>query len=143
MAFLGLQTIAFAQQPTSGNKSLIKEKFHFKLPGNQDTEGGYTQAIRVGNTIYVSGTVTLDKNEKGVDHVYKVISKTLEHYGAGLQHVVKEGLYTTDIETMKSLNHVRKKWYKGDYPTSTWLQVSRLYMSEAWLEIEVTAILPE
>ena len=135
--------MAFSQPAKTMYGPVVKEKFHFNRPGNQDTVGGYTQAIRVGNSIYVSGTVSADKSEKGVAQVYNVISRTLEHFGVGPQHVVKEGLFTTDIEAMKALNHVRKNWYKGDFPASTWLQISRLYMPDAWLEVEVVAVLPD
>ncbi len=118
-----------------------KQKFHFGKPQNE--EGGYTQTIKVGNTIYVSGTVALTVDSAGVSQVYRIISKSLEQFGAGLQHVVKESIFTTDIEAMKAANQYRKLAYKGDYPTSTWVQVSRLYMHEARLEIEVIAMLPD
>lgn len=105
--------------------------------------GGYTQALKVDNVIYISGTVATEINEKEVRRVYKVIEKSLEAHGATLQNVVKETLFTTDIETMKSFNNVRKAIYKGDYPASTWVQISRLFMPEAKLEIEVVAHLPK
>jgi enamine deaminase RidA (YjgF/YER057c/UK114 family) len=53
--------------------------------------------------------------------------------------VVKENLYTTDIEAMKKYNDVRKAFYKGDFPAATWVQISRLYMADAKLEIELIA----
>lgn len=119
----------------------VKQKFHFGK--SQNEEGGYTQAMKVGNTIYVSGTVALTVDSAGISQVYRIISKSLEHFGAGLQHVVKESIFTTDMEAMKAANQYRKLAYKGDYPTSTWVQVSRLYMHEARLEIEVIAVLPD
>lgn len=136
MLALFLGAVTFAQTHP------YKEKFHFSL-GQQDTVGGYTQVIRTGNTIYVSGTVAVNITEKDVAYVYKVIEKSLQHFGASLQNVMKETIYTTDIESMKALNHVRKRAYGGDYPTSTWVQINRLFMPEAKLEIEVVAVLPE
>lgn len=126
----------------SAQSNLIKEKFHFQL-GQQDTAGGYAQVIKTGNAIYVSGTVALTITESDLKRVYKVIERSLEHYGATLQNVVKETIFTTDMEAMKQLNHVRKQIYKGDFPASTWVQVVRLFMPEAKLEIEVVAYLPE
>jgi enamine deaminase RidA (YjgF/YER057c/UK114 family) len=117
--------------------NIEKKKFHFGA--EQDTAGGYTQALRVDNVIYISGTVATDITEKDVRRVYRVIEKSLEPFGATLQNVVKETIYTTDIEAMKSFNHIRKAIYKGDYPASTWVQISRLFMPEAKLEIEVVA----
>ncbi|MNI15216.1 Enamine/imine deaminase [compost metagenome] len=63
-------------------------------------------------------------------------------FGTTFQHVVKENLYTTDIEAMKKYNDVRKQFYNNDFPAATWIQVQRLYMSDAKLEVELIAHLP-
>jgi 2-iminobutanoate/2-iminopropanoate deaminase len=88
-------------------------------------------------------TVSREVNEEGVKRVYQALERTLQHYGATFQNVVKENLYTTDIEAMKQFNYVRKPFYKGDFPAATWTQISRLYMADAKLEIELIAILPK
>ncbi|ULQ55917.1 RidA family protein [Flavihumibacter rivuli] len=135
---IGLNALAWAQQAP-----IKKEKFHFGAPTQQDTAAGYTQAVKVDNLIYVSGTVALDITPEGISFAYRNIEKTLAHYGATMQHVVKENLYTTDIEAMAAYNAARKAFYKGDYPAATWVQISRLFMKEAKLEIEVIAYLPK
>jgi enamine deaminase RidA (YjgF/YER057c/UK114 family) len=71
------------------------------------------------------------------------LERSLKSFGATFQHVVKENLYTTDIEAMKQFNDSRKVFYKNDYPAATWVQVSRLYMAEAKLEVELIAHLPK
>jgi 2-iminobutanoate/2-iminopropanoate deaminase len=120
-----------------------KEKWHWNDPNKQDTSAGYAQAVKVGNVLYISGTVALTVNEEGVKRVYNNLERTLKQYGLTFQHVVKENLYTTDIEAMKDYNYVRKQFYKGDYPAATWVQIARLYMAEARLEIELIAYFPE
>ena len=142
MRFLIILLFLFYACIVSAQNNVQKEKFHFQL-GQQDTAGGYAQVIKTGNVIYVSGTVALNITEADLKRVYKVIEKSLEHYGASLQNVIKETIFTTDIEAMKQLNAVRKQIYKGDYPSSTWVQVVRLFMPDAKLEIEVVAYLPE
>ncbi|WP_262711205.1 RidA family protein [Chryseobacterium indologenes] len=67
----------------------------------------------------------------------------LANYGATFDNVVKENLYTTDIEAMKKYNDVRKKYYNNDFPAATWVQVQRLYMPESKLEVELVAHLPK
>ena len=57
--------------------------------------------------------------------------------------MVKENLYTTDIEAVKQNNHVRKAFYKGDFPAATWVQIPRLYMQQATIEVELVAHLPK
>lgn len=123
-------------------KSIQKTKFHFDSPLQQDTSAGYAQAVKVGNIIYVSGTVARDISPEGITQLYGTIQKTLAHYGASFRHVVKENLYTTDIEAMKKHNAARKQFYRGDFPAATWVQITRLYMEDAKLEVEVIAHLP-
>jgi 2-iminobutanoate/2-iminopropanoate deaminase len=130
-------------QTTSAQENNIKkEKFNWGR-GEQDTTAGYAQAVKIDNVIYISGTVSRDVNEEGVRRVYQALERTLQHYGATFQNVVKENLYTTDIEAMKRFNYVRKPFYKGDFPAATWTQIVRLYMPDAKLEIELIAVLPK
>ena len=127
---------------TAQQAPIQKQKFHFGN-GVQDTAAGYAQAIKVDNVIYISGTVARDITPWGIKQLYSTLEKTLAHYGAGFQHVVKENLYTTDIEAMKSHNEIRKVFYKNDFPAATWVQITRLYMPDAKLEVELIAHLPK
>ena len=124
------------------NKDIQKEKFNWGR-GTQDTTAGYAQAVKVGNVIYISGTVARDVTPEGIKRVYDALERTLKSYGATFQNVVKETLFTTDIEAMKQHNAVRKAYYKGDFPAATWVQISRLFMADAKLEVELIAHLPE
>ncbi|PKK37585.1 translation initiation inhibitor, yjgF family protein [Siphonobacter sp. SORGH_AS_0500] len=122
--------------------TITKDKWHWDMPSKQDTVAGYTQVLKVDHVLYISGAVTTELTPEGIRQVYKALEKSLKSYGATFQNVVKENLYTTDIETMKAYNSVRKTFYNGDFPAATWVQVSRLYMSEAKLEVELIAHLP-
>lgn len=124
------------------DNNIKKEKFNWGR-GTQDTTAGYAQAVKIDNVIYISGTVARNVTPEGIKQVYEALEKTLQHYGATFQNVVKENLYTTDIEAMKQYNQVRKVFYKGDFPAATWMQVNRLYMHDARLEIELIAHLPK
>jgi 2-iminobutanoate/2-iminopropanoate deaminase len=122
--------------------TIKKEKFNWGR-NDQDTTAGYAQAVKVDNVIYISGTVAKEVSPDGIKKVYEALEKTLQYYGATFQNVVKENLYTTDIEAMKQHNAVRKTFYKGDFPAATWVQISRLYNPDARLEIELIAFLPK
>ena len=127
---------AFAQTP------IEKKKFHWGQ--ESDTTAGYTQAILTGNVLYISGTVGRGQTmAEQLKSIYQGIGRTLQHYGASFQNVVKENLYTTDIEAAKAANHLRKPFYNGDFPAATWVQISRLYMPTALVEVEVVAHLPK
>ncbi|HEY0678941.1 MAG TPA: RidA family protein [Chitinophagaceae bacterium] len=123
------------------NNAIQKQKFHFGR--EQDTTAGYTQAIKVDNVLYISGTVSRGDAATALKNIYTNLERTLQHYGATFQNVVKETLYTTDIEAVKQSNHARKPFYKGDYPAATWVQISRLYMPEVSIEVELIAHLPK
>ena len=128
--------------PQREDNNIKKEKYNWGT-GTQDTTAGYAQAVKVDNIIYISGTVARDVNPEGIKRVYDALEKTLKSYGATFQNVVKENLFTTDIEAMKKYNDARKTYYKGDFPAATWVQVPRLFMSDARLEIELIAHLPK
>ena len=131
---------ASAQQTKA---TIEKEKWHWGNPNKQDTSAGYAQTVKVGDVLYISGTVTTELSEKGVKQVYAGLERSLKQYGLTFQHVVKENLYTTNIEAMKQLNYVRKQFYKGDFPAATWVQIVRLFMPDAKLEVELVAHFPK
>lgn len=137
-----LALLAMAVNVNGQQNNITKEKFNWGR-GTQDTTAGYAQAVKIDNIIYISGTVARDVSPEGIKRVYEALEKTLQHYGATFQNVVKENLFTTDMEAMKNYNSVRKVFYKGDFPAATWMQVNRLYMHDARLEIELIAHLPK
>ena len=140
--YLFVFTIILASSAFSQSDTISKKKWHWGR-GQSDTSAGYAQAVLVDNVLYISGTVsrgtTMAEQLKGA---YTSIERTLQQYGLTFQHVVKETLFTTDIEAVKQNNDVRKPFFKGDFPAATWVQISRLYMPTALVEVEVIAHVP-
>jgi 2-iminobutanoate/2-iminopropanoate deaminase len=132
-----------AQQRVQPRDSMIvrgdRTIYHSNAPSEQ--EWGYAQAIVVGNTIYVSGTVSggATFNDE-VANVYRRLERTLRVNGFTMQDVVKETVYTKDVEALANANAARKQAYGGHNPAATWVQISRLLEAGANLEIEVTAV---
>lgn len=138
IALIMSASTAFAQVDT-----ISKKKYHWGM-ATSDTMAGYAQAVLVDNVLYISGTVGRGTTmSEQLQSTYQGIERTLKSYGLTFQHVVKENLYATDIEAVKSNNAVRKAFYKGDFPAATWVQISRLYMPTALVEVEVIAHLPK
>jgi len=138
--FIGIfSTMLSAQSPAT----IQKEKWHWNQPLKQDTVYGYAQVVQVDNVLYISGVVARDITPEGIQRVYRALEMSLKSRGATFQNVVKENLYTTDIAEMEKYKDVRKPFYNGDYPAATWVQVSRLLMPDAKLEIELIAHLPK
>ncbi len=126
-------------KPEYKGAATVKEKWHWGNDKKQNESAGYAQVVKIGNTIYISGIPTDDLSPKGISEVYKALEKCLNAFGASSKNVVKETLYTTDIEAMKKYNDSRKEFYKGDFPAATWVQVSRLYEANARLEVDLIA----
>lgn len=129
------------QEEKSESEKIViaKEKWHWDNPDKQNESAGYAQVVKIGNTIYISGVPTDDLSPDGITRLYNTLEECLKSFGASFKDVVKETLYTTDIEAMKEYNATRKEFYKGDYPAATWVQVSRLYEPSAKLEVDLIA----
>jgi enamine deaminase RidA (YjgF/YER057c/UK114 family) len=124
---------------------------------------GYAQAVRVGDTIYVSGQLSHDDagnivappplGEDGtiLDHsgmeaqmrqTYVNAKKILGRYGATLENVVEEVIYVTDMDAaFAAAGPVRKEAYGSEKPAvaSTILTTSRLALPMQLVEIRFTA----
>jgi 2-iminobutanoate/2-iminopropanoate deaminase len=120
-----------------------KNKWHWGDSLKQDTSAGYVQVLKIDNVLYISGAVAIDVTPEGITKVYRSLEKSLNSFGATFQNVVKENLYTTDMEAMKKYNDSRKVFYKGDFPAATWIQISRLFIGAAKLEVDLIAHLPK
>ncbi|MBE9463836.1 RidA family protein [Dyadobacter subterraneus] len=130
-------------KPANKSTGILKEKWHWDSKTNQNEDAGYAQVVKVGNTLYISGIPTHDLSPVGITRVYDALEKCLNTFGASSQNVVKENLYTTDIEQVKKYNAARKAFYKGDFPAATWVQVTRLYEADSKLEVELIAQLED
>ncbi len=113
---------------------------------------GYSQAILVDKTLYVSGSVPADKDglliapgdmAGQMRAVYTNIQRTLAASGLSFDHVVKENIYTTDMDALLKAADLRLEFYSKDHlPTTAWLQVQRLIDPGFLVEIDVIAELP-
>jgi len=115
---------------------------------------GYAQAVTVGKTLYISGTVSIDDEGKLVAvgdmsgqtrHIYEDLQRILEAYGVTFNDVIKEAIFTTDVDRFREeAMPVRAEFYQGHTlpASSAWLQVSRLAFPEFLVEIEAIAVLP-
>ena len=135
--------VLFSINLSAQNSNIKKEKWHWGNALQQDTSAGYVQVVKVENVLYISGAVARDVTPEGITRVYQSLDRSLKSFGATFQNVVKENLYTTDMEAMKKYNDARKVFYKGDFPAATWMGVSRLFMADAKLEVELIAHLPK
>lgn len=120
-------------------------------PKNVHWPLGYSHVVRVGDTVWVSGQLPLDQDGNIVgkgdiavqtDKTYENLQKCLESVGATLNDIVMLGVYVTDLEDYdKNTRGIRKKYFGKYRPATTGMQISKLYFSEAMIEVEATAII--
>ena len=111
--------------------------------GDWEDDIGYRQAVRVGQMLYISGTASGGEMPNAIRNVYNDLEKTLKFYGLTFKNVVKENIYTTNLDALKANQPLRKTYYGKDFPAATWVQVARLYDPKHVLEVELIAVFPE
>jgi 2-iminobutanoate/2-iminopropanoate deaminase len=111
-----------------------------------EKEYGYSQAVKVDNTIYVSGQVSHDDKgnivgqgnmEVQMRQAYTNIQKVLVQYGATMDNIVDEVLFVTDMDAAFAARVRCKQEVFSSNPvlTSTIVQIQRLAFPELMVEI--------
>jgi 2-iminobutanoate/2-iminopropanoate deaminase len=128
--------------------AINKETKGFGMPWEK--EYGYAQAVKVGDTIYLSGQVSHDDRgnivglrdmEAQMRQVYTNIQKVLAQYGATMDNVVDEVLFVTDMDTaFAAAVKCRREVFSGTpVVASTIVQIQRLAFPELLIEIRCVA----
>ena len=118
-------------------------------PGAPKAIGPYSQAIRCGNLLFLSGQIPLDPEsgtvvEGGVtvqaDRVLQNISAVLATAGASFANVVRTTVFLQDMNDFAAMNAVYAKYVVDPPPARSTVQVSRL-PKDVLVEIDVIAVL--
>ena len=106
---------------------------------------GYSRAVKVGNSIHVSGT-TADGADayNQATNILKIIKDALAEADAGPEHVVRTVIYVTDMELhANGVTKAHGEMFGDIRPASTLVAVSGLLRPELVVEIEVYAIVED
>ena len=110
---------------------------------------GYSRAVRIGNTIEVSGCTSVDGDKiVGINDpheqcrfILEKIEKYLHQLGAKREDVIRTRIYVTDISKWKEVGTAHGDFFKGIKPATVMVEVSGLIDPEMIVEIEATALI--
>lgn len=124
------------------------EKEVLKLERAPAPKGPYSQAVRAGPFLFISGQGPVDP-KKGRILVDDVVGQTrqtlenvkaiLEESGSSLDRVVKANVYMSDIDDFSAMNEVYSEYFKENPPARTTIEASRLPF-DIHVEIDVVAL---
>lgn len=108
--------------------------------------GPYSQAVRAGNTLYISGQIHMDPQggelisgtlEEETKRVMDNIGSILEAAEADFSRVVKCSIFLKDMDDFPEVNAAYGKYFQGVFPARETVEVSRL---PAGARVEISAI---
>ena len=111
---------------------------------------GYSRAIKVGNVIEVSGTVSTDHSGEIVGEgneylqtrfILLKLENTLKQLGSSLEAVVRTRIYVTNIANWEKVGKAHNEIFGRIKPATTLIEVNKLIDKKYLVEIEATAIL--
>lgn len=117
----------------------------FRVPGLSEPLSHYTDAVRFGDTVYISGIAPLDQDGRLVgagdpvaqtECVLANMKRALDAVGGAYSDILKVVVYVTDISCRQAINTVRQKYFGAARPASTLVEVSALAVPGMMVEIE-------
>ena len=108
----------------------------------------YSQAVKVGDTIYLSGQISHDESgetvgigdmEAQLRQCYANVAALLAQYGATLENVVDETMFVTDMEAALAAASCRREFFPGAGVALTAVEVKKLAFPDLLVEIKCVA----
>jgi reactive intermediate/imine deaminase len=109
--------------------------------------GPYSQAVRAGNTVYLSGQIPLNPATGELvtgditvqtQRVFENLRAVCETAGGSLSKLIRVGIYLTDLKNFAAVNAVMAEFCKEPYPARSTVEVSGLPRGA---EVEIDAVL--
>jgi len=112
---------------------------------------GYSRAVRVGDTIRVSGTAPSNDGEtvapndpyEQAAYIFDIVENALDEFDAGPADVVATRVYVVDFDDWEPIGRAHREFFGDVRPATTLLEVASLPAPDMCLEIEVEAVAPD
>jgi reactive intermediate/imine deaminase len=120
-----------------------------RVDGLAEPISHFTDAVQAGGLLFVSGIVPVDGEGRLVGgddvvaqtrQVFENMRAVLAAAGCGFEDVVKVTVFLTDIDDRPRINPVRQEVFGETRPASTLVEVSRLAVDGAKVEVEAVAV---
>ena len=130
----------------------MAERQEIRVEGAAEPISHYTDAVRFGDLLFVSGAAAFDSDGNVVGKgdpvtqtrvILQNIRDALQEVGADMGDVLKVTVFLTDINDRAAINPVRKEFFGDAKPASTLFEVSALAVPDMLVEIEAVAGIPE
>ena len=130
--------------------AIMSDKVLINPPGSEGVykRMQFSQAVRVGNTIWVSGQVGMDEKWHVADGIeaqarlaFQNLRRVLEHAGASLEDVVELTTFHTSMNEMAGFAKVKTEFLTRDYPAWTAIGIRELVLPSLLVEIRATAVI--
>src|SRR4051812_6400483 len=114
------------------------------VPGLPPALSHYTDAVRFGDLLFVSGMVALDEAGEVVGaggvtaqarRVHELLGRVFAQVGASFADVLKVTVFLTDMGDRYAVNEVRKEFFGPTLPASTLIQVAALAVPGLLVEV--------
>lgn len=108
-----------------------------------------SQAMRVGDLLFVSGQAAIDEHGQIVgvgdfdaqaEQTFRNLRRVLEAGGSSLERVAKVTIFLTDMANFPKIVDLRGAWFTAPYPADTIVEVTALALPELQIEIEAIAV---
>ena len=132
--------LIFSQEPTEMQKEIISTE------NAPQAIGPYSQAVKAGNLMFISGQIPLDPKtgdlvSESIDdqakQVLNNIKSICEAAGQSIDDIVKISIFLTDLENFAIVNEVMKEYFTEPYPARATVEVSGLPLG---VKVEIEAI---
>jgi 2-iminobutanoate/2-iminopropanoate deaminase len=106
----------------------------------------FSLGIKVNDLLYTSGQVGKDQRgqlvqgfQAQVEQAMENLKSIIEAGSSSMENVIKVTIFVTDISKMSQLNEIYRRYFHGDFPARSTVEVSRLGLN-AEVEIEAVAL---
>jgi 2-iminobutanoate/2-iminopropanoate deaminase len=129
----------------------VRRRQELRVSGQPEPLSNSTDAVHAGELLFVSGCIAVDEAGRLVggddvvaqaEQVFANIGAVLAAGGAGPADVVKVTVFLTDVHDRARINPVRQRFFGQIRPASTLVEVSRLAVPGAKIEVEAVAFVP-